>query len=86
MYINSYTIWQKNKNKTHKVHGAKGPGSVQITWPMLVKRMVTFIELHNYDKDETNCLRVMRVLRSHLVKARSEEVKSTYVSLLFYFL
>ena len=60
----------------NKVGGCDGMGATEITWPMLVGRMVKYVEAHNHDKDETTCLSVMKVLRSHLVRARSAEVQT----------
>jgi hypothetical protein len=63
--------------KAQGVGGADGVGSASITWPMIVQRMQSYLNQHNHDRDETNCLRVLRVLRSHLVNARSEEDGTT---------
>jgi hypothetical protein len=60
------------KGTANQFPGADGLGSVTITWEALVRRMVKYVNQHNHDRDETNSLRVLRVLRSYLAKACSE--------------
>jgi len=46
---------------------------VQIAWGQLVKRMVRYAKAHNFDVDETSCIRVYNAFKNHLFKARSDE-------------
>lgn len=54
--------------------GCKDGGQfmVPVDWEMVVKRMVGYVLAHNYDADESHCIRVLGVLRMHLLKARSQ--------------
>jgi len=54
------------------VVGADGRGSLQIEWLDLVGRMVKYVRAHNFDKDQSGCLRVFRVLQNYLLKARCD--------------
>lgn len=53
--------------------GGLGLGSVVITFPMVVTRMVSYFRNHNFDDDESSCLRILRFLKDFLVRARSGE-------------
>jgi len=53
------------------VLGAGAVGSVAISWDDICSRFVKFSAAHNFDKDESTTLRIFRIFRSHLVKARS---------------
>jgi hypothetical protein len=55
------------------VPGADGRGSVKIEWLDIVARMVEYVKMHNFDKDQSGCLRVFRVLQNYLLKSRSED-------------
>jgi hypothetical protein len=44
---------------------------VKITWDMIVDRLVKFAKAHNFDKDESNIIRVHHVFTNHILKARS---------------
>jgi hypothetical protein len=56
------------------VLGADGRGSVKIEWLDIVARMVQFVKIHNFDKDQSGCLRVFRILKNYLLKSRCDEV------------
>lgn len=45
---------------------------VLVTWPMLVDRLVDYLEVHNFDFDEAPCIRAHNVLRTFLQRARSD--------------
>jgi hypothetical protein len=62
------------------IKGADGEGSVTITWDQIVMRMVKYMREHNYDSDETTCLLILKIFRFHLLKARSTEVTTIFVS------
>ena len=49
------------------------PSGVKITWGDLVGRMVRYLEAHNYDRDETVCVRVLNVLTAHLLAHRAAD-------------
>lgn len=44
---------------------------VKITWGELVDRMIRYSKAHNFDADESHCIRVFNVLRSCLLRAHS---------------
>jgi hypothetical protein len=46
------------------------PYAIKITWQAIVDRMVQYLKAHNFDKDESNCIRIVTAFRFHLVKAR----------------
>ena len=56
-----------------RVVGADGIGACSITWEMLVDRMVRYATDHNYDFNEDDVLRIIRIFKSHLVRARANE-------------
>lgn len=62
-----------------KVKGADGAGSITISWPQVVERMVKYVSDHIHDVGNEACLRVMKLLRAFLVKARSDNVSPTVI-------
>ena len=54
-------------------------------WPLIVGRMVMYVEQHMYDSDEGDCVRVFTVWSSYLKRLRcesnGEEIDAEYFSL-----
>ena len=52
----------------------ESPASDEIDlWPLIVKRMVAFVEEHMYDSNEDDCVRVLTVWSSYLKRLRCDE-------------
>ena len=54
-----------------RAKGCDVVGSVKITFDMLVDRMLKYLKMHNYDKDESSCIRIMNLFLNHVLKGRS---------------
>jgi hypothetical protein len=65
------TVGQLGPNGNNVKFGEPEYG-VKITWSMLVDRLVDFAQAHNFDKDESNIIRVHNVLKNHILKSRSD--------------
>lgn len=63
--------FRPGKGKDAYDHPLEIDARVKITWDDLVSRMVEFCHVHNYDEDESSCIRVCQLLADHLKKARS---------------
>eukprot|EP00615_Pteridomonas_danica_P011890 CAMPEP_0114363634 /NCGR_PEP_ID=MMETSP0101-20121206/26762_1 /TAXON_ID=38822 ORGANISM="Pteridomonas danica, Strain PT" /NCGR_SAMPLE_ID=MMETSP0101 /ASSEMBLY_ACC=CAM_ASM_000211 /LENGTH=1145 /DNA_ID=CAMNT_0001510471 /DNA_START=4503 /DNA_END=7937 /DNA_ORIENTATION=+ len=50
----------------------KPKNGVKISWSMIVDRLVEFTKAHNFDKDESNIIRVHNVFKNHILKSRSD--------------
>jgi hypothetical protein len=54
-----------------RARGSDAVGSVNVTFERLVGRFLRYLKAHNYDKDESCCIRIMSLFRAHILKARS---------------
>jgi len=55
----------------HKAYKRMFPSAVSVTWTGIVNRMIKYVNAHNFDQDETHCIRVFSALTAHLLRARA---------------
>lgn len=59
--------------------GENSPYAVEMTWPNLVARMLTFVSRHNYELEwEHSCVSIFKALTAHLLKVRANEDGSLF--------
>ena len=51
------------------LHNPDCDACASISFGELVQRMVGYVELHNWDEDETTCILIFTILKNHLLKA-----------------